>query len=284
MRYSASLYASVVRFLAGIALMVAASVAQAVPFDFLFSVPRSVTLKPGETGYLYATLTNTGEQAVTFQPYDATNPIGGLGWDVSDPGLSISGFGGQSYSPGMPCGGYFHIEGGLVALEPLSSESLYCVSNFDPNFSHLSNVTLQSGESVTFEILSMLFGPDVPLGIAHTITLHGFEVGLGDPHYLLWKALDPIALSLTTGDIFSNSEFLDVPLVEFEFGPNSPPVRVEEPHSLQLWLCALLAFSIFGWRASQPSAIQLKNDSAKKSTEWGARFRAIPAPRVKQSG
>jgi hypothetical protein len=125
-------------------------------YDLKFFVSSSITLVPGQTGFVEAANTNNGNVGAGFTEYDSSNSIGGFGWNFNDLGLAI-GFQGQSFS-GFPSDQLFQVEDGKI--DPLS------LIGSEPNFSYLSNVTIEPGETLEFELYSWVFDSSAPLRIA----------------------------------------------------------------------------------------------------------------------
>src|SRR5687768_751586 len=61
-------------------------------YDLTLSVESSMSLVPGTVGFLNARIFNTGTLPISFKPYDASNPVGGFGWNFDDPGFAIGWF------------------------------------------------------------------------------------------------------------------------------------------------------------------------------------------------
>jgi len=115
--------------------------------------------------------------------------------------------------------------------------------SFRTDFSELSVVTLDAGQSVTFAVRSISFGAGVPAGAVANLWLGTFNVLFGSQG---WTDEDGIPahgvdIKVTAGTTFSVGDFANVPLFAFEFSEPPPVQQVPEPDSLALFLVAAIA-------------------------------------------
>lgn len=190
-------------------------------------LPRFVRANPTQISYLPVRLTNTGTHDITFKEYDATNPVGGYGYDWRQPGAAV-GYGGVSGAIGSS------YEQGLV-------------SDFDngPNLSHLNNVTVAPGEELTFTAWTF---------VSRNSSYYRFrtwiQIAFGEPTYAGFNSDEfRVSVSRGTGDTFEVLEWQDVSVTEYMNPPPPEPAPVPEPASLAVWFVLGLAGVGFGaWR------------------------------------
>lgn len=208
-------------------------------FDFNFSVNSSVVLVPGQTGFVMATLENTGTEAVTFQEYDSSNPIGGYGWDFYLPGLALGGGGGVTRGD-LGYTTRFGYEFGQVST---------VTAGTGPSFSHLSNVTINAGDSLTFTLYSMLIDPSVSEGTSGTLE-SAIQMYFGSPIFAgFWS--DRYIIDITAGNAYGLGSMQQVGLDNFQFSPRVPTVPT--PIGLPLFLFGLLGLGLIGRRRKRPA-------------------------------
>jgi hypothetical protein len=188
-------------------------------YDLTFSVATSVPVTPGQTAFVPAVITNTGTLPIIFQHWDSTLPIGGFGWNFNSPGFAV-GFGGYSFlGPGD-----LVLAEGLV--DPVIPRPFSCC-NGTPDFSNVSDVTINPGNSLTFVLYS------VSLAGSSGQFENYIQLNFGDP---VFRGFESTNFTVT---IFSSEDgepgsFIAPQLRNFGFGPNSPSPTTPEPASLLL--------------------------------------------------
>ncbi len=195
-------------------------------YDFEFAVVSSVTLVPGQTGFIQAALRNTGTEPVTFQSWDGSRSRSG--WDHNAPGLTL-GHGGYGLI------GWLSIAVAKGRVDPVPFER----SGGPSNYSHLSNVTINPGETLVFDLVSvrlfpthrddLLVVPGAPLGgtpvvpgetgVYQTYT----QIGFGST---TWQSAW-YAVHITAGTSFESGPLEEVAL-------SNPPALVTPAPPVQL--------------------------------------------------
>jgi len=200
-----------------VAAVFASANIHAADYDFTVSVSSKLNLVPGQVGFLYGTLTNTGTQAVAFQDYDP-NASDGFGYDFSAPGLVVNGFS-QATIFTDPCGRFNAVAG---RVDPITPRPFQCYfTNEKPDFSMLDNVSLAPGESITFEFQSVKLDASTPIGTTFLWRLDGFAATLGDAVGLVWENVSPHDVTIVAAASYSSEN--PVPVELSVSGPGSSP-------------------------------------------------------------
>ena len=199
-----------------------------------FFLQTTITLVPGQTGFLQAAILNTGSVPLTFKPYDPTNPIGGFGWNFNDPGMALGDFG-RVYSP-SPLPNTLGFVSGRVSPVPL-------VTSPPPDYSHVSLLSIAPGEMLTFERYSITLASSVSLGLVTGIETAS-QIAFGDPIFAGFNT-DKYQISIFAGSASQSGPLQQIGLTRFSFSPAEPPggVRVSEPVSLLLVGMGLAGFA-----------------------------------------
>jgi hypothetical protein len=191
--------------------------------DVGLSVATSITLAPGQEGFLPATIRNLGTQPIIFQAWDSSRLPHGYGFDFNLPGASLVAFSSMGFTPGLPPGAPFLIGAGHV--DPLIAGSSCCfVAN--PDFSNLSGVTIAVGETLTFDVASMLLQPGVAPGLYQTITTSA-NIFFGDPIFHEFHSAN-FPVDVIAGPSFSSGQFQQIDLTPRCY-PGKDCILVPEP-------------------------------------------------------
>jgi len=200
-------------------------------YDLALSVQTSLTLIPGQVGFLQANIFNTGSLPIAFKDYDPANPIGGYGYDFNSPGAAIGSFGYQ-FVPGP--NGLAVTEG---HVDPLTRRPFSCCIG-SPNFSNLNGVVIQPGTGLSFDLLSFAYDSNIAVGTNTNVTT-AIPIAFGSPIFAGFNSGN-FTIPITAGENAASGNFSPVSLTNFTF---SPAAAVPEPSTLFL-VCSGLAASV----------------------------------------